>query len=59
MPGEAGSGIICMNGGAAHLVQEGHMVIIMGFEMTDKPVRNKVAIVDERNRLKEVIEQGG
>ena len=47
--GERGSGTISVNGGAAHLVKEGHKVIIMSFELTDRPIRPKVIFVDDRN----------
>jgi len=33
IPGKKGSGIICMNGAAAHLIKEEEEVIIMGFEL--------------------------
>ena len=36
--GKRGSGVICMNGAAAHLIKEGEEIIIMGFELTDAPV---------------------
>lgn len=49
--GEAGSGVICMNGPTAHLVKEGETVIIMGFELTDKPITPKVILVDEKNNF--------
>lgn len=49
--GERGSGEICMNGAAAHLIKEGEQVIIMGFELTDKPVEPKCALVDAQNRF--------
>lgn len=48
--GAPGSGIISVNGGAAHLVNEGDKVIIMAFELTDRPIDPKVIIVDEKNR---------
>ena len=53
--GERGSGDICINGAAAHLIQEGHVVIIMGFEMTDQPLSPKVAIVGKENRVDEIL----
>ncbi len=31
IPGTAGSGVICMNGGAAHYAKKGDQVIIMSF----------------------------
>ncbi len=49
--GKRGSGIICMNGAAAHLIKEGEELIIMGFELTDKPLHPKIVLVDGRNRF--------
>jgi aspartate 1-decarboxylase len=49
--GNAGSGTICVNGSAARLVKKGDKIIIMAFEYTDKPVDQKVVLVDERNRF--------
>ncbi len=51
IPGEAGSGIIGVNGAAAHLITAGEKVIIMGFESTDKPIDPKVVLVDADNRI--------
>ncbi|MEZ6005765.1 MAG: aspartate 1-decarboxylase [Planctomycetota bacterium] len=48
--GEPGSGVICMNGAAAHKVQTGDEIIIMAFEYADQPVVPKQILVDERNR---------
>ncbi|MET0336155.1 MAG: aspartate 1-decarboxylase [Caulobacter sp.] len=49
--GSRGSGCICVNGAAAHLIGEGEQVIIIAFEITDKPVEPKVILVDEKNRF--------
>ena len=35
IPGERGSGVICLNGAAARKVQPGDVVIIMSYEMMD------------------------
>jgi aspartate 1-decarboxylase len=51
IPGRRGSGIICMNGAAAHLVKKGDQVIIMGFELTDTPIKPKSVLVDNRNKF--------
>ena len=48
--GPRGSGVICMNGAAAHLIQRGHQVIIMGFELTEKPVTPQQLLVDSQNK---------
>ncbi|MFQ5630180.1 MAG: aspartate 1-decarboxylase [bacterium] len=48
---ERGSGEICMNGSAAHLIKAGEEIIIMGFEITDKPVEAKVILVDKNNKF--------
>ena len=35
IPGERGSGVICLNGAAARLVQQGDIVIIMAYAMME------------------------
>ncbi len=52
LPGERGSGIISLNGAAAHLCELGDKIIIMGFEITDEPVNAKVLLVDDNNKVK-------
>ena len=49
--GERDSGIISMNGAAAHLVKKGDEIIIMGFELSDKPLEAKNILVDEKNHF--------
>lgn len=49
--GERGSGKIAMNGAAAHLIAELEQIIIMGFELTDKPIIPSVVLVDRHNKL--------
>ena len=49
--GPRGSGDICMNGAAAHLIAKGEEIIIMGFELVDAPVAPKVILVDRANRF--------
>lgn len=49
--GKRGSGIISVNGAAAHLVKVGDRVIIMAFELTDHPVPSKVVLVDQNNHF--------
>ena len=46
IPGPRGSGAICMNGAAAHLIKKGDEIIIMGFELTDQPVESKQIVLD-------------
>lgn len=48
--GKAGSGVICMNGAAAHLIKKDEIIIIMGFELTDKQISPKIVFVDENNK---------
>lgn len=59
IPGERGSGVVCLNGAAARLVQEGDIVIIISYVLVaEDKVREhkpKVAIMDENNRIKELI----
>ncbi len=58
--GERGSGVVCLNGAAARLVQPGDIVIIISYVMMDaekaKHHKPKVAIMDENNRIKEMID---
>ena len=49
--GEAGSGIICINGAAAHLIRKGDVVTIMTFQLAEKPIRPKIAVLDGHNRI--------
>lgn len=49
--GKRNSGIICMNGAAAHLIKVGEEIIIMGFELTDKPIKVKNILVDKNNKF--------
>lgn len=55
--GPAGSGVICVNGAAAHLVDPGDLVIIAAFSwMSEEAARvhePKVVFVDEQNRIRE------
>ena len=45
------SGVICMNGAAAHLISAGDEIIIMGFELSAEPLEPTMILVDELNRF--------
>jgi aspartate 1-decarboxylase len=49
--GKRNSGIICMNGAAAHLIKKGEEIIVMGFELSDKPIKAKNILVDKDNKF--------
>jgi len=49
--GAPGSGVICMNGAAAHRIRKGEKVIVMGFQLCDRRVSPKIALVDAKNRF--------
>ena len=52
LEGTRGSGIICMNGAAAHLVATGDEIIIMAFEYADQPPKDpRQVLVDHKNRF--------
>ena len=59
IPGERGSGVICLNGAAARLVQLGDIVIIISYVLVPeekvKVHTPKVAIMDENNHIKELL----
>ena len=55
IPGPRGSGVIGINGAAAHLVHPGDLIIIMSYAVLDdaeaKALKPRVVHVDERNRV--------
>jgi len=62
IPGEAGSGVICLNGAAARLVQNDDIVIIVAYAQVSteelSSFQPKVAIMDEANNsVKQLIKQ--
>ena len=56
LPGPRGSGVVCVNGAAAHLVKPGHKVILATYaEMDEREARThkpKVILVDDDNRIR-------
>jgi aspartate 1-decarboxylase len=59
IPGEPGSGIVQLNGAAAHLVNVGDLVIVMCYVQVYDPVPEAwqpvVVLVDEKNQISEVL----
>lgn len=59
--GERGSGVICVNGAAARLVQKGDIVIILSYVyMADEEARvhePTVLIMDENNQVEQIIKE--
>lgn len=55
IPGERGSGILCLNGAAARLVQVGDIVIVISYATIDreeaKTFKPTIIFPDENNRL--------
>ena len=55
IPGERGSGVIGINGAAAHLVDAGDLVIIMNYGMFEdaeaRALKPRVVHVDDDNRI--------
>lgn len=49
--GSRGSGEICINGAAAHLIKKGEEVIIIGFQFSEKPINPKCILVDKENKF--------
>jgi aspartate 1-decarboxylase len=49
--GARGSGTICMNGAAAHLIKKGEEIIIMGFELSDVPIIPKMILLGPENKV--------
>ncbi|AEB23334.1 aspartate 1-decarboxylase [Bacillus sp. L381] len=61
IPGKRGSGVICLNGAAARLVQEGDKVIIISYQMMSdqeaKTHQPKVAVLDDQNKIEQMLGQ--
>lgn len=59
IPGKRGSGVICLNGAAARLVQEGDKVIIISYKMmSDQEAAShepKVAVLNEQNKIEQML----
>ena len=57
LPGEAGSGTVCVNGAGAHLIRPGDKIIIATYtERKSKAARRyqpQIVLVDDHNRLQE------
>ena len=63
IPGEPGSGEVCLNGAAARKVQKGDLVIIVSYcELSEDEIENfspTVVLVDEKNRPVKVSRTSG
>ncbi|WP_019156007.1 aspartate 1-decarboxylase [Robertmurraya massiliosenegalensis] len=59
IPGKRGSRVICINGAAARLVQEGDVVIIISYALVAEDTLSthqpKVAIMNENNEIVELL----
>ena len=55
------SGVICVNGAAAHLARAGDRIIITGYGLaTEAEIRGhrpRVVLVDERNRIRQILHE--
>lgn len=58
IPGERGSGMICLNGAAARLVHPGDVIIIISYGMFErneaKEYNPKIVFVNEENKVIEI-----
>jgi len=61
IPGEYGTGIICLNGAAARLVQKDDIIIIISYAtISDEELssyRPKIAIMNEDNEIVQLIKE--
>jgi aspartate 1-decarboxylase len=59
IPGEKGSGTICLNGAGAHLNQKGDKVIIASFTIISKEelkdFKPKIILLDSRNKVDQIL----
>ncbi len=61
IPGERGSGMVCLNGAAARLVHPGDIIIIITYGLFDikeaKEFIPKIVFVSEKNKVVEIKEE--
>ncbi|GAW92211.1 aspartate 1-decarboxylase [Calderihabitans maritimus] len=61
IPGEANSGVICLNGAAARLVQPGDVVIIISYALIEEKelsqFQSKVVLLDENNKIQKILKE--
>lgn len=61
IPGERGSGVICLNGAAARLAQPGDIVIIISYALlTEEEMKNhhpKIVLLDTKNRIEKMLSE--
>lgn len=61
IPGERGSGVMCVNGAAARLVEEGDVIIVIAYALVNDAdlgeFRPKIAIMNENNKIEQFIEE--
>jgi len=59
--GERGSGVICLNGAAARLVQPDDIVIIVSYAMVSEnelaDFKPKIALMNDHNQIAELLEE--
>ncbi len=53
--GRSGSGVICINGAAAHLIKTGEEVIIIGFQFSETQISPRCILVDKANKFVEFL----
>ena len=58
--GFRGSGVICLNGAAAHITRVGDRVIVASFALMDEKearvFKPKIALIDSHNKIEKVLE---
>ena len=48
--GARGSGEVCINGAASHLIRKGEEVIIIGYELSEIPIPPRVILMHDNNK---------
>jgi aspartate 1-decarboxylase len=56
LPAEPGSGCVSVQGAGARLCEPGHCLIILSFEVTDRPIEPKMILVDRHNKFLEYLD---
>jgi aspartate 1-decarboxylase len=54
--GQRDTGVICMNGAAAHLIKAGESIIIMGFELSEHRIEPTNILVNASNQFQKFLQ---
>lgn len=55
LPGASGSGMVRINGAGAHKARPGDVIIVAAFGLSDTPITSKQVLVDDSNKISQLL----